>query len=72
MTEDLGVAPSADGAREYVLVGMLDSPFVRRTAIALLHCGIAFRHLSVATVRQEAELARHSPLERAPTRAAPA
>jgi len=62
-----GVASSATGARELLLVGMLDSPFVRRVAIALEHYGIAYQHLSLATVRQEAEFARYSPLKRAPT-----
>ena len=67
MTEGVGVDAGAVGAREHVLVGMLDSPFVRRVAIALEHYGVPYRHLSVATVRQEAEFARYSPLKRAPT-----
>src|SRR5688572_15555735 len=68
MSEDLlGVAPSAAEAREFLLVGMLDSPFVRRVAIAFEHYGIAYTNLSVATVAQEAEFARYSPLKRAPT-----
>jgi len=63
----LGVDARASGARELLLVGMLDSPFVRRVAIALEHYGLPYRNLSVATVAQEAEFARYSPLKRAPT-----
>jgi len=60
---------TADGAggHQFVLVGMLDSPFVRRVAIALEHYGIPYENLSVATVRQETEFAKYSPLKRAPT-----
>jgi glutathione S-transferase len=66
--EDLGkVEPSADGDRKFLLVGMLDSPFVRRVAIALEHYGYVYENLSVATMAQEAEFARFSPLKRAPT-----
>lgn len=53
--------------RAFVLVGMLDSPFVRRVAIALEHYGIAYEHRSIATMAEEAEFARYSPLKRAPT-----
>jgi glutathione S-transferase len=61
------VEPSADGDRKFLLVGMLDSPFVRRVAIALEHYGYRYENLSVATMAQEAEFARYSPLKRAPT-----
>lgn len=48
------------------LVGMLDSPFVRRVAIALELYGLAYENLPLRTVGDAAEFARYSPLKRAP------
>lgn len=46
---------------------MLDSPFVRRVAIALEEAEVSYEHLSLATVGQAEEFAKYSPLKRAPT-----
>jgi len=51
----------------YKLVGMLDSPFVRRVAIALELYGFPYDNLPLRTVGDAAEFARYSPLKRAPT-----
>jgi glutathione S-transferase len=51
----------------YQLVGMLDSPFVRRVAVALELYGFAYENLPLRTVGDAAEFARYSPLKRAPT-----
>jgi len=51
----------------YKLVGMLDSPFVRRVAVALELYGFSYENLPLRTVGDAAEFARYSPLKRAPT-----
>jgi glutathione S-transferase len=51
----------------YKLVGMLDSPFVRRVAIALELYELGYENLPLRTVGDAAEFARYSPLKRAPT-----
>jgi glutathione S-transferase len=51
----------------YKLVGMLDSPFVRRVAITMELYGLAYENLPLRTVGDAAEFARYSPLKRAPT-----
>lgn len=49
------------------LIGMLDSPYVRRTAISL-HCmGIAFEHRSISVFRQFDEFQSINPVVKAPT-----
>jgi len=54
-------------AGSFKLVGMLDSPFVRRVAIALDLYGLSYENLPLRTVGDAAEFARYSPLKRAPT-----
>ena len=49
------------------LIGMLDSPYVRRTAIALDVLGIPFRHKAVSVLRQFDEFAAINPVVKAPT-----
>jgi glutathione S-transferase len=49
------------------LVGMLDSPFVRRVAITLRRYEFAYENLPLMTVRQAEQFAAYSPLKRAPT-----
>jgi glutathione S-transferase len=49
------------------LVGMLDSPFVRRSAIALHQLGIPFEHKSVSVLRQIEEFTRINPVLKVPT-----
>src|SRR5438045_4188203 len=51
----------------YRLVGMLDSPFVRRVAVALELYELPYENLPLRTVGDAAEFARYSPLKRAPT-----
>jgi glutathione S-transferase len=50
-----------------VLVGMLDSPFVRRVAIALQRAAIPYENLPLRTFDHAERFARYSPLKRAPT-----
>lgn len=54
-------------AGSFKLVGMLDSPFVRRVAIALDLYEFSYENLPLRTVGDAAEFARFSPLKRAPT-----
>jgi glutathione S-transferase len=50
-----------------LLIGMLDSPFVRRVAIALELYSIPYQNLPLRTVGDAAMFATYSPLRRAPT-----
>lgn len=49
------------------LIGMLDSPFVRRTAISLQMLGLAFEHHSLSVFRDYDAFRRINPLVKAPT-----
>ncbi|MDE3210227.1 MAG: glutathione S-transferase [Pseudomonadota bacterium] len=49
------------------LIGMLDSPFVRRTAISLQMLGLPFEHRSLSVFRDYDEFRRINPLVKAPT-----
>lgn len=49
------------------LIGMLDSPYVRRTAIAMLLLGLRFDHRSVSVFRGFDEFSRINPVVKAPT-----
>ncbi|NEP18331.1 MAG: glutathione S-transferase [Leptolyngbya sp. SIO4C1] len=49
------------------LVGMLDSPYVRRVAISLYCLDIPFEHKSLSVFRNFEEFARINPLVKAPT-----
>jgi glutathione S-transferase len=51
----------------HVLVGMLDSPFVRRVAIALELYELPYENLPLRTVGDADKFASYSPLKRAPT-----
>src|SRR5262249_51034285 len=49
------------------LIGMLDSPYVRRVAISLQLLGLPFEHRSVSVFRQFDEFQRVNPVVKAPT-----
>ena len=49
------------------LVGMLDSPFVRRVAISLRLLGLRFEHRSVSVFRTFTQFQRMNPVVKAPT-----
>jgi glutathione S-transferase len=49
------------------LIGMLDSPYVRRVAIALHHQAIPFEHLPLSVFRNVDEFSQINPLVKAPT-----
>jgi glutathione S-transferase len=49
------------------LIGMLDSPYVRRVAISLQLLGLPFEHRSVSVFRGFAEFAAINPVVKAPT-----
>jgi glutathione S-transferase len=49
------------------LIGMLDSPFVRRVAIAMLRLGVPFEHKPLSLFRHIDEFSAINPLLKAPT-----
>lgn len=49
------------------LVGMLDSPYVRRVALALDRYGVPFEHSSLSVFRQYDEFVQVNPVVKAPT-----
>lgn len=49
------------------LIGMYDSPFVRRVAITLMRYGMPFEHLDWSVGRDFARIREYSPLGRVPT-----
>jgi glutathione S-transferase len=49
------------------LVGMLDSPYVRRVAIALMRLGLPFEHRPISLFRHIDEFSAINPLLKAPT-----
>src|SRR5579883_248983 len=49
------------------LIGMLDSPYVRRVAIALLRLGLPFEHRPLSIFRHIDEFRAINPLLKAPT-----
>ncbi len=51
----------------YTLVGMLDSPFVRRVAVVLERYGYSYENLPLKTMGNVEQFAAYSPLKRAPT-----
>ncbi len=50
-----------------VLIGMLDSPYVRRVAVSLKRMGLAFEHRSVSVFRNYDEFRAVNPVVKAPT-----
>ena len=49
------------------LIGMLDSPFVRRVAVSLQVLGVPFEHQSLSVFRGYAEFQKINPVVKAPT-----
>lgn len=49
------------------LIGMLDSPYVRRTAVSLHALGLPFQHRSVSVFRTYDEFRKINPVVKAPT-----
>ena len=49
------------------LIGMLDSPYVRRVAVSLQVMGIEFEHQSLSVFRGYDEFALINPVVKAPT-----
>src|SRR2546426_7183599 len=49
------------------LIGMLDSPFVRRVAISLLRLNLPFEHESLSVFRTFAQFQRVNPVVKAPS-----
>jgi hypothetical protein len=49
------------------LIGMLDSPYVRRVAISLQLLGLAFEHRSLSVFRTFDEFRKLNPVVKAPT-----
>ena len=49
------------------LIGMLDSPYVRRVAIALMRLGLPFEHRPISLFRHVDEFSTVNPLIKAPT-----
>ena len=49
------------------LIGMLDSPYVRRTAISLQLLGVPFEHQSLSVFRTYDQFRRINPVVKAPT-----
>jgi glutathione S-transferase len=49
------------------LIGMMDSPFVRRVAVSMAVLGIAFEHRSVSVFRHVDEFRQINPTVKAPT-----
>ena len=49
------------------LIGMLDSPYVRRVAIALMRLGLSFEHRPISLFRHIDEFSAVNPLIKAPT-----
>lgn len=50
-----------------ILIGMYDSPFVRRVAIALRQYGLDYEHRDWSVFRDAAQVAEYNPLIRVPT-----
>ncbi len=55
------------GSSEVQLIGMLDSPYVRRVAVALIAAKSPFEHRPISLFRHIDEFAKINPLLKAPT-----
>jgi glutathione S-transferase len=50
-----------------LLIGMLDSPYVRRVAVAMLSAGVPFKHKPISLFRHIGAFSQLSPLLKAPS-----
>ena len=50
-----------------LLIGMYDSPYVRRVAVSLKLCGIAFEHANWSVGADFERIRQYNPLVRVPT-----
>ena len=50
-----------------ILIGMFDSPYVRRVAVSLRQLGFAFEHRNWSVGKDFAQITRYNPLGRVPT-----
>ena len=50
-----------------ILIGMFDSPFVRRVAISMKLLGLPFEHRNWSVGKDQAEIRRYNPVGRVPT-----
>jgi glutathione S-transferase len=55
------------GSVAMLLIGMFDSPFVRRVAVSMKLLGFAFEHANWSVGKDQARIRRYSPLGRVPT-----
>jgi len=62
-----GVSIIVDAVTRMKLVGMLDSPYVRRVAIALRVLGLPFEHLPISVFRNLEAFERINPVMKVPT-----
>jgi glutathione S-transferase len=62
-----GSSPAMTSGDIMFLIGQYDSPFVRRTAIAMRLYGIAFEHRPWSTFGDADKIAPYNPLRRVPT-----
>jgi len=60
-------APEKSGATRMQLIGMLDSPYVRRVAVSLKVLDMAFSHDQVSVFRQFEKFASINPVVKAPS-----
>ena len=64
----IAVAPSAPTPEDPMqLIGMLDSPYVRRVAVALIAAKVPFEHRPISLFRHIDAFAKINPLLKAPT-----
>ena len=56
----------ADNDRQHQLLGLFDSPFVRRVAVTMNHYGIPFKHVSLSVFRHMDAMRPLNPLFKVP------
>ncbi len=61
-----GTLPEIPGLQPLILVGMFDSPFVRRVAVSLRVLDIAFEHRNLSVGKDQAQIRALNPLGRVP------